>query len=185
MSQPFLQLIVIILISNSISSSRFAGLFDEALKSRPQLFEFILEILSNPCFSSIMTWEGTNGQFAIIRPDLVAHLWGERNGRTDMTYPKFSRALRYYYHKNVLTKTRGRKYTYKFNFRELDRQYGYKGPFPATSEAAGAGTPVHTIPATEGFPAFSPIIMPMPHESNRSIGSTFSHSHCFPFFVDF
>lgn len=55
----------------------------------------------------------------------VALLWGERNCRPNMTYQKFSRAMRYYYHKKVLTKIRGRKYAYKFNFKELEKQYGY------------------------------------------------------------
>ena len=93
------------------------------LKTRSQLLEFILNMLSNPWFSSIMSWEGMEGQFTIIRPEHAAQLWGERNGRRSMTYQKFSRALRYYYHKKVLTKIRGRKHTYKFNFQELERQY--------------------------------------------------------------
>lgn len=117
------------------------------LKARPQLFDFILEILSNPCFSSIMTWEGVHGQFVVKRPDTVAWLWSNRNGRRNMTYQKFCRALRYYHQKNVLTKIRGRKFTYKFNFRELERQYGFKSiPFPATS--AYSDTPSCAIPAT-------------------------------------
>ena len=87
-----------------------------------------------------MSWEGTDGQFVIIRPDHVAQLWGERNGRRNMTYQKFSRALRYYYHKKVLTKIRGQKYTYKFNLQELERQYGYTDIWPlATSESRGNG----------------------------------------------
>ncbi|KAJ7328166.1 Friend leukemia integration 1 transcription factor, partial [Desmophyllum pertusum] len=69
-----------------------------------KIFEFILDMLSEPRYSSIISWEGTNGQFRFIEPDRVASLWGERNGRVNMTYQKFSRALRYYYHKNVLVK---------------------------------------------------------------------------------
>ena len=41
-----------------------------------------------------------------------------------MNYDKFSRSIRYYYSKNVISKIRGRRYTYKFNskiFRELFR----------------------------------------------------------------
>lgn len=42
--------------------------------------------------------------------------------------------MRYYYHKKVLTKIRGRKYAYKFNFKELEVQYGYyrSKPYPAS-----------------------------------------------------
>ena len=61
----------------------------------------------------------------IRQPKQVALMWGERNGRSNMTYQKFSRAMRYYYHKKVLTKIRGRKFAYKFNFQELEMQYGY------------------------------------------------------------
>ena len=53
-----------------------------------------------------------------------------------MTYQKFSRALRYYYHKKVVTKIPGRNCVYKFNFPELEKQYGYHSSvlFPATTE---------------------------------------------------
>ena len=104
-----------------------------------KLFEFILDILSEPRYSSVISWEGTNGQFAIKRPDQVAYLWGERNGRTNMSYQKFSRALRYYYHKKVVSKIPGRNCVYKFNFPELEKQYGYHSSvlFPATTEASG------------------------------------------------
>ena len=56
-----------------------------------------------------------------------------------MTYQKFSRALRYYYHKKVLCKIPGRNCVYKFNFPELEKQYGYHSSvlFPATTEPSG------------------------------------------------
>ena len=68
----------------------FAGSLDKVPKTRPQLFEFILNMLSNPWFSSIMTWGGMDGQFTIIRPEQAAQLWGKRNGRRNMTDQKFS-----------------------------------------------------------------------------------------------
>ena len=129
------------------------------MKTRPQLFEFILDILSNPCFSSIMSWEGSNGQFVIKRPDTVARLWGERNCRRNMTYPKFCRALRYYYHKEVLTKIRGRKFTYKFDLHELQRRYGFKRILlPVTRESADTSNfplPATRVCATDVFPAIA------------------------------
>lgn len=56
-----------------------------------------------------------------------------------MTYQKFSRALRYYYHKKVVCKIPGRNCVYKFNFPELEKQYGYHRSvlFPATTEISG------------------------------------------------
>ncbi|XP_020626852.1 transcriptional regulator ERG homolog, partial [Orbicella faveolata] len=126
----------------------FAVLFSKVPKTT-KLFEFILDILSEPRYSSVISWEGTNGQFAIKRPDQVAYLWGERNGRTNMTYQKFSRALRYYYHKKVVCKIPGRNCVYKFNFPELEKQYGYHSSviFPATTEPSGNRNS-YEIPAT-------------------------------------
>ena len=166
----------------------FAGVLNKVLKTRPQLFEFILDILSNPSFSSVMTWEGTNGQFVIIRPDQVARLWGERNGRRNMTYQKFCRALRYYYRKGVLIKIRGRKFTYKFDLPELDRQYGYKRiSFPATREPSGTPSfmiPATSVCATDVFPVSPSLMVAMPHENNFSPRSL-SYSHYFPFCFEF
>ena len=161
------------------------------MKTRPQLFEFILDILSNPYLSSIMScpWEGTDGQFVIIRPDHVAQLWGERNGRRNMTYQKFSRALRYYYHKKVLTKIRGQKYTYKFNLQELERQYGYTDIWPlATSESRGNGGRMISPSGAricDVLRASSHEMKFGSHEIPDTPFEPFVYSHCFPFFFDF
>ncbi|KAJ7328164.1 Friend leukemia integration 1 transcription factor [Desmophyllum pertusum] len=162
-----------------------------------KIFEFILDMLSEPRYSSIISWEGTNGQFRFIEPGQVASLWGERNGRVNMTYQKFSRALRYYYHKNVLVKIRGRKYAYRFNFRELEKQYGYQGmTFPATSESTGPGSHELEIPATgdylyhpiteHNFPAMdvsaavsSPMMAMAPRESQGVLSPSYSNPHYF------
>ena len=138
----------------------FAASLDKVPKTRPQLIEFILNMLSNPWFCSIMSWEGMDGQFTIIRPEQAAQLWGERNGRRNMTYQKFSRALRYYYHKKVLTKIRGQKYTYKFDFQELERQYGYRGISSVTFHQP-TGNSQYMIPSftacnCDAFPASHP-----------------------------
>lgn len=36
-----------------------------------------------------------------------------------MNYDKLTRALRYYYDKNILTKVQGKRYTYRFDFRAI------------------------------------------------------------------
>ena len=36
-----------------------------------------------------------------------------------MNYDKLSRALRYYYDKNILTKVQGKRYTYRFDFKAI------------------------------------------------------------------
>ncbi|GBM06430.1 DNA-binding protein D-ETS-3 [Araneus ventricosus] len=39
-----------------------------------------------------------------------------------MNYDKLSRALRYYYDKNIMTKVHGKRYAYKFDFHGLTQQ---------------------------------------------------------------
>uniref|UniRef100_A0A3Q3LZ34 Fli-1 proto-oncogene, ETS transcription factor-related sequence n=1 Tax=Mastacembelus armatus TaxID=205130 RepID=A0A3Q3LZ34_9TELE len=69
-----------------------------------QLWQFLLELLSDSNNASIITWEGTNGEFKMTDPDEVAKRWGERKSKPNMNYDKLSRALRYYYDKNIMTK---------------------------------------------------------------------------------
>jgi len=84
-----------------------------------QLWQFLLELLSDASNSSIIGWEGTNGEFKLIDPDEVARKWGERKSKPNMNYDKLSRALRYYYDKNIMTKVHGKRYAYKFDFHGL------------------------------------------------------------------
>jgi len=49
----------------------------------------------------------------------VARRWGERKSKPNMNYDKLSRALRYYYDKNIMTKVHGKRYAYKFDFHGL------------------------------------------------------------------
>ncbi|XP_014889666.1 protein FEV isoform X1 [Poecilia latipinna] len=84
-----------------------------------QLWQFLLELLSDSTNVSCIAWEGTNGEFKLIDPDEVARRWGERKSKPNMNYDKLSRALRYYYDKNIMTKVHGKRYAYKFDFHGL------------------------------------------------------------------
>ncbi|XP_019736525.1 protein FEV [Hippocampus comes] len=84
-----------------------------------QLWQFLLELLSDSSNVSCIAWEGTNGEFKLIDPDEVARRWGERKSKPNMNYDKLSRALRYYYDKNIMTKVHGKRYAYKFDFHGL------------------------------------------------------------------
>ena len=84
-----------------------------------QLWQFLLELLSDSTNMSCIAWEGTNGEFKLIDPDEVARRWGERKSKPNMNYDKLSRALRYYYDKNIMTKVHGKRYAYKFDFHGL------------------------------------------------------------------
>ena len=59
-----------------------------------QLWQFLLELLSDPSNAAWITWEGNQGQFKLIDPDQVARKWGHRKAKPNMNYDKLSRALR-------------------------------------------------------------------------------------------
>ncbi|NXR40236.1 FLI1 factor, partial [Zosterops hypoxanthus] len=94
------------------TSSRLANPGDGQI----QLWQFLLELLSDSSNANCITWEGTNGEFKMTDPDEVARRWGERKSKPNMNYDKLSRALRYYYDKNIMTKVHGKRYAYKFDF---------------------------------------------------------------------
>ncbi|KAI1898354.1 hypothetical protein AGOR_G00071460 [Albula goreensis] len=74
-----------------------------------------------------IAWEGTNGEFKLVDPDEVARRWGERKSKPNMNYDKLSRALRYYYDKNIMTKVHGKRYAYKFDFHGLAQVLDHLG----------------------------------------------------------
>uniref|UniRef100_A0A673MQE1 Si:ch211-265g22.4 n=1 Tax=Sinocyclocheilus rhinocerous TaxID=307959 RepID=A0A673MQE1_9TELE len=82
------------------------------------LWHFLLELLGRGEGGAI-TWGSEWGEFVIRDPERLAKLWGERKGKPHMNYDKLSRALRYYYNKRILHKTKGKRFTYKFNFSKL------------------------------------------------------------------
>ncbi|XP_066466510.1 ETS translocation variant 3-like protein [Tiliqua scincoides] len=85
-----------------------------------QLWHFILELLQKEEFRHVIAWQqGEYGEFVIKDPDEVARLWGRRKCKPQMNYDKLSRALRYYYTKRILRKTKGKRFTYTFNFSRL------------------------------------------------------------------
>lgn len=67
-----------------------------------QLWQFLLELLA--AGGPGIAWEGTNGEFRLTDPDEVARRWGQRKAKPNMNYDKLSRALRYYYDKNIMSK---------------------------------------------------------------------------------
>uniref|UniRef100_A0A6J0V7T5 Retroviral integration site protein Fli-1 homolog isoform X4 n=1 Tax=Pogona vitticeps TaxID=103695 RepID=A0A6J0V7T5_9SAUR len=93
-----------------------------------QLWQFLLELLSDSSNANCITWEGTNGEFKMTDPDEVARRWGERKSKPNMNYDKLSRALRYYYDKSIMTKVHGKRYAYKFDFQGINQaQQGQPG----------------------------------------------------------
>ncbi|XP_052848428.1 DNA-binding protein Ets97D [Drosophila gunungcola] len=80
-----------------------------------QLWQFLLEILTDCEHTDIIEWVGTDGEFKLSDPDRVARLWGEKKNKPAMNYEKLSRALRYYYDGDMISKVSGKRFAYKFD----------------------------------------------------------------------
>ncbi|MCP9266108.1 Friend leukemia integration 1 transcription factor [Dirofilaria immitis] len=121
-------------LNNNISITDFESKhtllqFKIAGSGQIQLWQFLLELLSDTRGNAhCITWEGQNGEFKLLDPDEVARKWGERKAlqyfvfffsKPNMNYDKLSRALRYYYDKNIMTKVHGKRYAYRFDFNRL------------------------------------------------------------------
>lgn len=80
------------------------------------LWEFIRDILIQPELNEgLMKWEDRReGVFKFLRSEAVAQLWGQKKKNSSMTYEKLSRAMRYYYKRDILERVDGRRLVYKF-----------------------------------------------------------------------
>ncbi|XP_040000398.1 ETS translocation variant 3-like protein [Xiphias gladius] len=135
-----------------------------------QLWHFLLELLGRGEGGAI-GWGGEWGEFVIRDPERLARLWGERKGKPHMNYDKLSRALRYYYNKRILHKTKGKRFTYKFNFSKLIlvNYPGYPPP-PGHQLVQSGPLPVPLLPAESGLPLcggagslMDRAVQPVPH----------------------
>jgi len=101
-----------------------------------QLWQFLLELLTDKTCQSFISWTGDGWEFKLTDPDevssffvlcamfsflnfsfsrlQVARRWGIRKNKPKMNYEKLSRGLRYYYDKNIIHKTAGKRYVYRF-----------------------------------------------------------------------
>ncbi|XP_015767403.1 PREDICTED: ETS homologous factor-like [Acropora digitifera] len=78
------------------------------------LWEFLHHILLDKENKYIEWKNKTRGVFRLKDHNGLARLWGKQKNRKNMTYEKLSRALRYYYSKDILQKVPGQRLTYKF-----------------------------------------------------------------------
>ncbi|XP_059143784.1 protein c-ets-1-A-like isoform X2 [Physella acuta] len=79
-----------------------------------QLWQFLLEQLTDKNCQHFIIWTGDGWEFKLLDPDEVARRWGIRKNKPKMNYEKLSRGLRYYYDKNIIHKTAGKRYVYRF-----------------------------------------------------------------------
>jgi hypothetical protein len=79
------------------------------------LWQFLLELLNTNEHPTLIQWTNqANGEFKLNDAEAVARLWGQRKSKPNMNYDKLSRALRYYYDKNIIKKVIGQKFMYRF-----------------------------------------------------------------------
>ena len=82
---------------------------------RLSLWYFLFDLLEKKGTGNIITWTNREKlEFKIVNSAGLANAWGRIKGKTNMTYPKFARAMRYYYRKNVIQKVVGKRFTYRF-----------------------------------------------------------------------
>ncbi|KAJ8683689.1 hypothetical protein QAD02_019481 [Eretmocerus hayati] len=79
-----------------------------------QLWQFLLELLTDREHKAAIQWVGSDGEFKLNQPETVAQLWGARKNKPSMNYEKLSRALRYYYDGDMISKVQGKRFVYKF-----------------------------------------------------------------------
>ncbi|CAJ1072895.1 ETS translocation variant 3-like protein isoform X2 [Xyrichtys novacula] len=145
-----------------------------------QLWHFLLELLGRGEVGAI-GWGGEWGEFVIRDPERLARLWGERKGKPHMNYDKLSRALRYYYNKRILHKTKGKRFTYKFNFSKLilvnypaghpppPAPPPHHHPPPSSHQLVQSGPlPFPLLPSESGLPlrggsVMDRAVLPIPH----------------------
>ncbi|XP_003379018.1 ETS domain-containing protein Elk-1 [Trichinella spiralis] len=99
-------------VSNSNSSTTAA--VSSMMETGVTLWQFLLELLLNSEHAEIIRWTNSDGEFKLLNAQEVARLWGLRKNKPNMNYDKLSRALRYYYDKNIIRKVMGQKFVYKF-----------------------------------------------------------------------
>ena len=74
-------------------------------KNSTHLWEFLLELLTDEACSSLISWtKEEEYEFKLKDTEEIAKRWGSRKHRPRMNYEKLSRALRYYYQKNIIKK---------------------------------------------------------------------------------
>uniref|UniRef100_A0A4W6D3P8 E74-like factor 3 (ets domain transcription factor, epithelial-specific ) n=2 Tax=Lates calcarifer TaxID=8187 RepID=A0A4W6D3P8_LATCA len=104
-----------------ISRERNSSIYDCPKKNKhaprgTHLWEFIRDILIHPERNQgLMKWEDRReGVFKFLKSEAVAQMWGQKKKNSSMTYEKLSRAMRYYYKREILERVDGRRLVYKF-----------------------------------------------------------------------
>lgn len=129
------------------------------MESNITLWQFLLELLLSNQHNNIISWTVNEGEFKLLNAEEVARLWGLRKNKHNMNYDKLSRALRYYYDKNIIKKVMGQKFVYKFvSFPEIIKTEN-KIPFKAKMASLAqeySGSPETVQPAATPYMSYTP-----------------------------
>ncbi|XP_076471530.1 uncharacterized protein LOC143301309 isoform X2 [Babylonia areolata] len=81
-----------------------------------RLWEFVYRLLKDPKYNpELIEWvDRDDCTFRLNNSKAIANMWGMRKNNGQMTYEKLSRALRYYYHRQILEPVLGKKLVYRF-----------------------------------------------------------------------
>ncbi|KAM4651038.1 Friend leukemia integration 1 transcription factor-like isoform 2-T2 [Discoglossus pictus] len=145
-----------------------------------QLWQFLLELLSDSGNAGCIAWEGVNGEFKMTDPDEVARRWGERKSKPNMNYDKLSRALRYYYDKNIMSKVHGKRYAYRFDFQGIQvvQQAHTSDPvtckYPEGSFYSSQAKQALPLPPHHVQSPTLPAIIPVQYYNSPSAGGLYS-----------
>jgi len=111
------------------------------------LWQFLLQLLENDSFSSIISWSRKDRrEFKLNNPEKVAQRWRIFKRNKAMTYKKLSRTLRYYYQQGNIKKVPGQRFVYRLNKRPLTCEQGIRN-FPQVKSAPKGNT--NTAPLRE------------------------------------
>ena len=119
------------------------------MESNITLWQFLLELLLSNQHQNIIQWTNNDGEFKLLNAEEVARMWGMRKNKHNMNYDKLSRALRYYYDKNIIKKVMGQKFVYKFvSFPEVvktENKIPFKVKMESLSQEMGYNRMAHGV----------------------------------------
>ncbi|XP_017305675.1 ETS domain-containing protein Elk-4 isoform X1 [Ictalurus punctatus] len=129
------------------------------MDSSVTLWQFLLQLLLDPGNEQLICWTNEDGEFKLLQAEQVAKLWGARKNKPSMNYDKLSRALRYYYDKNIIKKVNGQKFVYRFvsypDILKADYAARAEGteasPLPSPEQQPNKGQPVGNKPTKDTF----------------------------------
>ncbi|KAK6746589.1 hypothetical protein RB195_000083 [Necator americanus] len=123
------------------------------------LWQFLLELLVQGEHPQLIQWTNREGEFKLLDAEAVARLWGQRKAKPHMNYDKLSRALRYYYDKNIIKKVIGQKFVYRFVEANITEPVTYNMNLCRAMSNAAAPVKVDPLPPPAPTATLTPTIV--------------------------